>query len=53
MHKIVFLLMLVPVLTITLPAVAAQKPADSDMQILLQKVMKVGETFGLILVHSS
>ena len=38
MHKIVLLLMLVPVLTITLPAVAAQKPADSDMQILLQKV---------------
>jgi hypothetical protein len=38
MHKIVLFLMLVSALTITLPAVAAQKPADGDMQILLQKV---------------
>lgn len=38
MKKIVFLLMLVSALSISLPAVAAQKPTDSDMQILLEKV---------------
>lgn len=38
MKKIVFLLMLVSALSISLPVVAAQKPTDSDMQILLEKV---------------
>jgi hypothetical protein len=38
MKKIVFLLMLVSALSISLPAVAAQKASNSDMQILLEKV---------------
>jgi len=38
MKKIVLLLMLVSALSISLPAVAAQEPSDSNMQILLDKV---------------
>ncbi len=38
MKKIVLLLMLVSALSISLPVAAAQKPTDSDMQILLEKV---------------
>jgi hypothetical protein len=38
MKKIVFLLMLAITLSISVPAVAAEQPSNSDMQILLEKV---------------